>query len=241
MRRLSKVPGIFTGCIRHRGQSGRWRRGAGYRACGAALSRRGNRARKVVPGRSDRADQRQHRLNFAQGIVGRFGHLRSAPGFDHAGAENECRDFLTIKHKRGNIEVAAQGIAHAGFAFDGRAGELQLLDIAIDGPLGDFQLLRKAARRGQAPARSSCTMRKRRSARRISLTIVSPGSARRLARAKQQHGVRRGCLQSRGSAQPIRHPECVFVFDHRSAGAGNAARERRRVCRRSSGKRPHHR
>lgn len=91
-------------------------------------------------------------FDFAEGAVGGFGELRATPGFDHAGSEDEGGDFFAVKHEGRDIEIAAEGVADAGFAGDGHAGELQVLDIAIDGAMGDLQLFGQAARGLQTAA-----------------------------------------------------------------------------------------
>ena len=46
--------------------------------------------------------------------------------------------------------VAAQRVAHAGLALNRHPGELQVLNVAIDGALRDLQLLGQPLRRQQA-------------------------------------------------------------------------------------------
>ena len=88
---------------------------------------------------------RQDCLDLPQGAVGGLGQFSATPGFHHAGAEHQSGNFFAIEHERRNIEVAAQGVADAGFAGDGHAGELQVLNIAVDGAMGDLQLFGEAA------------------------------------------------------------------------------------------------
>ncbi len=92
----------------------------------------------------------ENRFDLAQSAIGRFSEFGASPSFHHAGTEDESGDFFAIKHERRDIEVAAQRIANAGFAGNGHAGELQVLDIAIDGAMRDLQLLGEAARGLQA-------------------------------------------------------------------------------------------
>ncbi len=88
----------------------------------------------------------QNGFDFAQGVVGGGGEFGVSPGDDHAAAEDESGDFAAVKHKWGQVVIAAEGVADSGFALDGDAGELEILDVAVDGAVGDRQFFGQAAR-----------------------------------------------------------------------------------------------
>jgi hypothetical protein len=66
--------------------------------------------------------------------------LCATPGLYQARAEDKSRDFAASEHKRRQIKVAAEGVADAGLAFNGHAGELEVAHVAIDGAGRDLQL-----------------------------------------------------------------------------------------------------
>ena len=84
-------------------------------------------------------------FDLAQGVVGGGGQLGVSPGGNHAAAEDEGGDFAGIEHEWRQVVVAAKGVADTGFAEDRDAGELEVLDVAVDGALGDLELGGQAA------------------------------------------------------------------------------------------------
>ncbi len=84
-------------------------------------------------------------FNFAQGVASGGGQFWIAEGGDHAGTEDEGGDFAGIEHERGKVVIAAQGVAGAGFAQYRDAGELEVLDVAVDGAWGDFEFFGEGA------------------------------------------------------------------------------------------------
>src|SRR5690606_14249851 len=54
-------------------------------------------------------------------------------------------DLLLLEHERWGIEAGFEHVADASLAFDGNAACDQVLNVAIDGPLGDLQRLAQIA------------------------------------------------------------------------------------------------
>ncbi len=84
-------------------------------------------------------------FDAGEGRTGSSSVFSAAHGLDEAGAEDEGREFFGGEHEGWEIEVAAQGVADAGFAFDGLAVELEVANVAIDGSFGDLEPLGESA------------------------------------------------------------------------------------------------
>jgi len=84
-------------------------------------------------------------FNARESGSGGCGVFRSSPGFDETHAEDQGGEFFRLEHERRQVEFAAQGVADAGLAFDGLAGELEVDDVAVDGALGDLKALGEGA------------------------------------------------------------------------------------------------
>ena len=118
--------------------------GAGFAVKPGAWGVEGNSVDAVAQGRGEDG------FDLAQGVVGGGGELGVSPGGDHTAAEDEGGDFAGIKHEWRQVVVTAKGVADTGLAEDRDAGELKVLDVAIDGALGDLELGGQAARGLQA-------------------------------------------------------------------------------------------
>ena len=70
-----------------------------------------------------------------------FASSASAQDFDDARPEDERFDLLLLEHERRQVEACAQHVADAGFALDRDAARHEILDVAIDGALGDLERL----------------------------------------------------------------------------------------------------
>jgi hypothetical protein len=104
---------------------------------------------------------------------------------DDPRAEHERLNLFTIEHERRQIVAGPDPVADAGRAFDRRAGQRQIADVAIDRPLRDLQLLGDLRRRRHraAPAEQLNDLKqtvgaahRRYSARSARLTLRPPGS-----------------------------------------------------------------
>ncbi len=92
----------------------------------------------------------QHGLDLAKGVVSGGGQVGVSIRDDHAAAEDEGGNFASVKHKRWQVVVATESVADARLAGDGDAGELEVLDVAVNGAWGNFELLSQIPRRLQA-------------------------------------------------------------------------------------------
>ena len=82
----------------------------------------------------------QHCFDTAEGGCGGVGKGVIGPPLDDLGAETERLEFLGGEHERREVKARLHAVADAGFAFDGDAGEGQVLDVAVDRPFGDFEV-----------------------------------------------------------------------------------------------------
>ena len=92
----------------------------------------------------------KHGLDALQGLIGAEDVLGSSPRADEAGAEHERGELAAGEHQWRKVHVAAQRVANAGLAFNRSAGELEVLDVAIDGALRDLEFFGELLRREQA-------------------------------------------------------------------------------------------
>ena len=86
------------------------------------------------------------------GLFGGAGHRCPAPGPDDPGPGQKRYDFIAGEHERRQVISIAQNIADPGRALDGHARGLKVGDIAVDGPLRDFQPFGQLARPNEAAA-----------------------------------------------------------------------------------------
>jgi hypothetical protein len=76
-----------------------------------------------------------------------------APRLDEPDADDERLYLVPPEHQRRNLEALWKPVPAAGFAFDRDAAQRELVDVAVDGALRDFEALGELAGRG-APAAS---------------------------------------------------------------------------------------
>jgi len=87
----------------------------------------------------------EHGFDACERGVGGGDRLCAAPGLHETRAEHKCGEFVGCEHEGREIEVAAQRVADAGFAFDGLAVDLEVAYVAVDGSLGDLEPLGECA------------------------------------------------------------------------------------------------
>src|SRR2546422_4737027 len=93
---------------------------------------------------------RQHGLDLLQRLLRRAGELLVRPGAHDARAEDQRLDFLLVEHQRRQLVAAVERVPDAGLAPDGDAGDEQVADVPIDGPLRHLQRLGQLAGGGRA-------------------------------------------------------------------------------------------
>jgi len=109
----------------------------------AAMCHRHHKAGRIE---SDGVESRgklgwEHRFDASKRSVGGRDGFGSAPCSYEARTEYDCGEFFRGEHEWGKIELTAQRVANAGFAFNGLASKLQVADVAIDRALRNLKAL----------------------------------------------------------------------------------------------------